>query len=1085
MTVCPSCGEENPGRAKFCLECAAPLQPRSTPALAEERKVVSILFCDLVGFTSRAEQLDPEDVIAVLQPYHERLRSELERFGGTVEKFIGDAVMAVFGVPAVHEDDAERAVRAALAIRDWAAEQADLQVRIAVNSGEALVNLDAHPEHGETMIAGDVVNTAARMQAAAPINGILVGEQTYRPTRDAIEYREAAPVEAKGKTQPVPVWEAVQPRARVEVEGVAKTPLVGRGRELDVLIGLLERVREDREPQLVTLVGVPGIGKSRLVFELFRHVEEHPTIHLWRQGRSLSYGAGISFWALAEIVKAQAGILESDASNEAAAKLGRAAAGAGDDAAWVESYLRPLVGLGEHGGIGQDRRLEAFAAWRRFLEGLADERPLILVFEDLHWADDGLLDFVDELCDWVTNVPLLVVATTRPELLERRPDWGGGKLNATTLSLTPLSDDESARLLHALIDRAVLPAQAQQAVLEHAGGNPLYAEQYARMVLERGSIKELPLPDTVHGIVAARLDALPAPEKSAVQSAAVVGRVFWTGALAAVAGDGPSLEPLLHALERKEFVRRERRSSVGRETQYAFRHVLVREAAYGQIPRSRRAEKHRRTAEWIESLAPDRSEDRAEMLAHHYLSALDYARAAGGDLGDLPKRAKAAAQEAGDRALALNAFAAASRLYSRALDLGDEEDPGRPQLLLLYGKALFSSEAAGADILAEARDALREAGDVETALEAECLVAWATWTQGGLAEAIASLEQLAAELDESRRSRATAHLLTMLSRFYMLAGQNQRAIDVGRRALGVAHELGLVELVADNLNNIGSARAGSGDDGGFADLERSIALAEELNLADGIPRGYQNLACSLADAGRLKESLKMHEQARDAALRFGNAWRLQWIGAELVHEWYACGRWREAERSATDLMSSEEHVQEAWCYAVRAQIRLARGDPRGAAADSTKAVEISRKGGVEQRAQALASRARVLVEEGRTQEARELARTVVEIHGEVGFRGTLSFGDLSFVLGSLGDDLGLREVDNPWVRAALAAAARDFRRAADVFAEIGSRPDEAYARLLAAEAGDRTQLKPALAFFREVEATAYSRRAERLLAATA
>jgi tetratricopeptide (TPR) repeat protein len=598
-------------------------------------------------------------------------------------------------------------------------------------------------------------------------------------------------------------------------------------------------------------------------------------------------------------------------------------------------------------------------------------------------------------------------------------------------------------------------------------------------------MEDLPLPDTVHGIIAARLDALPAPEKNAVQSAAVVGRVFWTGALAAVAGDGPSLEPLLHALERKEFVRRERRSSVGRETQYAFRHVLVREAAYGQIPRSRRAEKHRRTAEWIESLAPDRSEDRAEMLAHHYLSALDYARLTGGDLSDLPKRAQTAAQEAGDRAVALNAFATAARFYGKALDLGDEEDPGRPQLLLRYGKALFHSEAAGADILAQARDALRAAGDVETALETESLLAWATWTQGGLEEAIASLEQLAVGLDESRRSRSTAHLLTMLSRFYMLAGQNERAIEAGRRALAVSQELGLSELVADSLNNIGSARTGIGDDGGFADLERSIALAEELNLADGVPRGYQNLASSLAAAGRLKESLTMHEKARDAALRFGNAWRLQWIRTELVHEWYACGRWREAEHSATDLMSSGEHVQEAWCYAVRAQIRLARGDLHGAVADSTKAVEISRRGGAEQRTQALASRARVLAEEGRSKEASELARTVIETLGEVGFRGTLAFGDLSFVLGSLGDDLGLRQVDNPWICAAIAAAARDFRRAADVFAEIGSRPDEAYARLLAAEAGDRTQVEPALAFFREVEATAYSRRAERLLAATA
>ena len=321
MIVCPSCSAENADSARFCSSCGAALE-LAAPAAREERKVVTVLFADLVGFTARAEQLDPEDVRALLAPYHSHLRSELERFGGTVEKFIGDAVVALFGAPTAHEDDPERAVRAALAIRDWAVEQDELQVRIAVNTGEALIALGARPAEGEGMASGDVVNTAARLQSAAPVNGILVGETTYRATSQVIEYRDAEPVEAKGKSAPVPAWEAVEARSRFGVDlAQARSPLVGRDRQLGMLRDALEWARTQRALHLVTLVGIPGIGKSRLVSELFRSIEAEPDFTHWRQGRSLPYGEGVSFWALAEIVKAQAGILESDSEDEVEAKL--------------------------------------------------------------------------------------------------------------------------------------------------------------------------------------------------------------------------------------------------------------------------------------------------------------------------------------------------------------------------------------------------------------------------------------------------------------------------------------------------------------------------------------------------------------------------------------------------------------------------------------------------------------------------------------------------------------------------------------------------------------------------------------------
>jgi class 3 adenylate cyclase len=373
MLACPACGFENSENAKFCSECGAALASRPA-SRREERKVVTVVFADLVGSTARAERLDPEDVRAILQPYHERLRRELERRGGTVEKFIGDAVVGVFGAPVAHEDDAERAVRAALAIQDAITELneadpvLDLEVRIGIATGEALVSVNARPELGEAMVAGDVMNTAARLQAAAPTGGVLVGEATYRATSRTIDYEDADPVDAKGKREPVPVWLALVPRSRfgVDVFQSGRAPLVGRAAELDLLSTAFSRARTEAEPQLVTLVGVPGIGKSRLVAELSRIADDDPDLILWRQGRSLPYGEGVTFWALGEIVKAQAGILESEGATEAARKLAAAVEDilSSEEASWVLRHLRPLVGLGGEADATEGRHLEAFAAWR-------------------------------------------------------------------------------------------------------------------------------------------------------------------------------------------------------------------------------------------------------------------------------------------------------------------------------------------------------------------------------------------------------------------------------------------------------------------------------------------------------------------------------------------------------------------------------------------------------------------------------------------------------------------------------------------------------------------------------------------------
>jgi predicted ATPase/class 3 adenylate cyclase len=1074
---------------------------------------VTVLFADLVGFTSRAESMDPEDVEAILAPYHQRLRRELERHGGTVEKFIGDAVMAVFGAPIAHEDDPERAVRAALAIRDAIREADDLEVRIAVNTGEALVSLGARASEGEAMAAGDVVNTGARLQSSAPVNGILVGEATYRATREAIEYRDAEPVRAKGKAEPIPVWEAIEARSRfgVDVAQRARTPLVGRRRELDVLLDALARTRSERSPQLVTLVGVPGIGKSRLVLELFQAVDADPDLIFWRQGRSLPYGEAVSFWALGEMVKAHAGILETDADEQAKSKLHRVVTDAlvtAEEGRWVEEHLRPLVGLARQGEPGGDRRDEAFAAWRRFFEALADERPLVLVFEDLQWADDGLLDFIDHLVDWASDVPLFVVCSARPELLARRSEWGGGKPNATTLSLSPLSDDETARLLAAVLKRSVLPAEVQSALLARAGGNPLYAEEFARLVQERdrlGDLDSLPVPETVQGIIAARLDGLAEGDKQLLQDAAVVGKIFWLGALAAV-GDSErrSAEERLHGLERRQLVRRERRSSVAGETEYAFSHVLVRDAAYAQIPRGQRADKHRRAAAWIESLGEERAADRSEMLAHHYVSALQLARAAGQTTAELEAPARLALRAAGDRSVALNAFEPAIRLYRQALALWPEDDAERPQLLLRYARAFFRVREGGEEQLQEALAALSAAGDVAAAAEMEMGLGELDWRAGQRDLAFEHFDRAAALVAELERSPSKADVIAGLSRFHMLADQNDQAIRLGREALAMAEQLGMDETRAAVLNNIGTARVNAGDLGGLEDLERSRELAEEVNVPEAA-RAYINLASVTNLLGDIRRGRQFHERGLEVAQRFGIAGGIRWLAAEMIFDRYWAGEWDEALESADAFIAEVEagspHYMESAARIARAEMRLARGDVSGALSDSARNLEHSRLAKDPQLLfPALAHRGRILAAAGRQSEGDAVATELLELVSSGG--GHLASNwiyDLARILTESGrgpDVLRLLQefpAGYRWAEAARFYVQDDLVAAADILAEMGALPEEAAARLRAAERlferGRRSdaeaQLARALAFYRSVGATAYVSEGEALLVASA
>jgi class 3 adenylate cyclase/tetratricopeptide (TPR) repeat protein len=1078
VTVCAECGQDNPDGARFCNACGATLAEEAHPRRLEERKIVTVLFCDLVGSTARAERLDPEDVRALLSSYHEHVRRDLERHGGTVEKFIGDAVMALFGAPVAHEDDPERAVRAGLAIRDWAREEGEFDIRIGITSGEALVSVGARPEAGEAMASGDVVNTGARLESAAPTNGILVDETTYRATEPVFDYREAEPVEAKGKSEAMAVWEPMAATAIAGVELRPETRLIGRERERDLLMDALGRVRRESSPQLVTLVGVPGIGKSRLVAELYDEVDRDPDLIFWRQGRSLPYGEGVAYWAFAEMVKAQAGVLNSDSEDAVSSKLHEAVSAVVEDAdaEYVESRLQPLVGLGKP----SDNRDESFGAWRRFIEALCEQRHTVLVFEDLHWADDDLLDFVDYLVDWAQGVPLLVVGTARPELLDRRPGWGGGKLNALTVSLSPLDATETAKLIAGLLQTPVLAAETQKELLQRAGGNPLYAEQFARMLAERGEVGELP--ENIQGIIAARLDALAPEEKALLQDASVIGRAFWPGALEAVSGVGRAeAEALLHGLARKEFVRRERRSSVERETEYAFAHVLVRDVAYSQIPRAGRTERHLAAAAWIESLG--RTEDRAELLAHHYLAALELIRAARGDVSAISDRALAALLAASRRARKLIALGQALRYAGEALSLLAPDDRRRPEVLFELGVIeLDLGMLEALEHLDQARELFEDCGDPESAARALTAASQALWNYGRRDDSHAAVAQALALVQDGGPSLAKVHALAARARLLMLGSEPREAAELASGALQVAEQLGDEAIQPNILITLGTAREHIGE-GGVRDIERGIELADRLNLPVQFQRGHNNVAEFAIERGDLAEALRRYELAMERVERLGFLGSAAWILAQRAALEYFLGDWsavdNDLERFRSIVASGPGHVLESLEALIRATLAHARdADDAGALWDA--ALEDGRQRRDPQvLGVSLSGYARFAADVGRRAEASDLIDELLPMPLYY-----VVMIDLGWVLHDLGrpGDYPQHVESGVWGEAGALIARGELDTAVEVLAGTDLKLEEMYARL---RTGREENVRQALDFYRPVGATHYILEGEAMLAATA
>jgi len=913
---CPNCGQDNAETASFCSACGSSLA--SAPvAPGEERKVVSVLFVDLVGFTAKSDRADPEDVRATLRVYHERLKREIERFGGTVEKFVGDAVMAVFGAPVSHEDDAKRAVLAALRIVQAIDElneerpELDLAVRGAVNTGEAVVALGARPELGEGFVTGDVVNVASRLQGEAPVGGIVVGELTYRATRDEIEYEELEPVTVKGKGEPIVVWRVVGARGRfgVDVQTAAATPLIGREHELALLRDLFRRAVGEHNPQLVTLSGEPGVGKSRLVQEFLGYVDELHELVYWRQGRCLPYGDGITFWALAEVVKSHAGILENDTPDEASSKLSQTISAVVEEESerdWIRARLAPLVGLGEQAEAAE--REESFAAWRGFLEAIAATDPFVLVIEDLHWADPAMLAFVEYLADWASGVPLFVLCTARPELYERQAGWGGGKRNHTAVSLSPLSSEETARLIAALLDRAVLPAETQTALLAKAGGNPLYAEEFIRMLVDREVLvqrgptwelvageDEIPVPENVQALIAARLDTLSPERKALLHDASVIGKVFWAGALAEMGDLDPRVvREGLHELARKELLRPARRPSIEGETEYAFWHLLIRDVAYGQIPRAARAAKHRAAAAWIERIAGERVAENAEVLAYHYEEALELARAAGEEIEELEAAARRFVILAAERAIRLDVGKARS-LLERALALTRPTDPERFRVLLLGGQMLvpWSGEMSD-DLLLQAVDEARTTGNALGEAEALAWLSRMAWGRGDTGRQLELLGQAARIIEGRPPSRESAAVMVRLAHAHGLAGRSAEALVASEEALPVVREFGSKHDLAVVLQWRGSARIDLGDvDGGFEDLREGLRIAIESSPVSFAAAAHVNLGDRVWFVEGPVNGQALHEAGADLAERRGAGGTGDWARMESMWTRYDLGAWDE------------------------------------------------------------------------------------------------------------------------------------------------------------------------------------------------
>jgi class 3 adenylate cyclase/tetratricopeptide (TPR) repeat protein len=945
--VCPSCGTPNEARFAFCGECGsalagvggavqvapvgAPVASPGAPLAAvagpiSERRLVSVLFADLVGFTSLSETRDPDEVRDLLSRYFDSARQIVLRYGGTVEKFIGDAVMAVWGTPIAQEDDAERAVRAGLdltqAVHSLGEELGapGLKARAGVLTGEAAVTLGAE---GQGMVAGDLVNTASRIQAVAEPGTVLVGEATRRATEAAVVYEQAGEHELKGKAEPLSLSRAVRViggrGGALKAEGL-EAPFVGRDQELRMVKDLFHTSAEDRKAHLLQVIGIAGIGKSRLAWEFYKYFDGLAETYLWHRGRCLAYGEGVTYWALAEMVRGRAGVLEGEDPKRALDKLKATTAEYlpdPEERAWVEPRLAHLLGLEERTAREPE---DLFSAWRLFFERLADRFPVILVFEDVQWADGSLLDFVDYLLNWSRSHPIFIMGLARPEVSERHPQWISSRRGTTALHLEALSEADMRGLLQGLVPG--LPQQVERQILDRAEGVPLYAVETVRMLLDRGllaqegpayrltgPVERLEVPETLHALIAARLDGLDPRERAILQDAAVLGKTFTREALGSLNGmPGPELEPLLRALVHKEilFVQADPRSP--ERGQYGFLQDLVRRVAYETLSKKERKGRHLAAAANLESQWSGEEVEVVEILASHYVDAFRSVPEAS-DAADIKAKAADALAKAGQRSQSLAAPHLAQGYFEQAIELTDE--PARRAQL--YEQAGLSAWRAGRPGAASSQyekaiALFEQEGRPRDVARVAAAFADVSFGDGRLEEAGARMQQAFDVLSIGEPDETLATLAAQWARMLFFTGRADEAYERNEQALALAEKLQLTEVFTQAINTKGVILAYRGRPQESLLMTReALRIALEHDLQAATLRAYTNVTSIIIGLERFDEVLPLLDEATEWARRVGSGLGVVGFPLSKATIFLLVGRWDEG----ISLVHEHEQTDEA------------------------------------------------------------------------------------------------------------------------------------------------------------------------------
>jgi class 3 adenylate cyclase/tetratricopeptide (TPR) repeat protein len=973
-------------------------EPRREEPVSE-RRFVSVLFADLVGFTSASESRDAEETRELLTRYFDTCRRLVELYGGTIEKFIGDAVMAVWGTPTAREDDAERAVRAALdlvaavsALGDEVAAP-ELQARAGVLAGEAAVTLGAE---GEGMVAGDLVNTASRIQAEAEPGTVLVGEATKWATHVSIDYEDAGEHELKGKAEPLALFRAMRVtagRGGARKAEALEPPFAGRDRELRLLKELFHASAEEGKAHLVSVVGIGGFGKSRLAWELFKYVDGLATVNVWWwRGRCLAYGEGVTYWALAEMVRTRADIVEGEGPETARPKLREAIAPYitdGDEFEWIEPRLAHLLGLEEH--LTADRE-DLFAAWRLYFERLSEYQPVVMIFEDVQWADSSLLEFVEYLLEWSRNYRIFVLTLARPDFEERHPTWGAGKRNFSALFLEPLSADAMDELLEGVVPG--LPEELREQILERAEGVPLYAVETVRMLLDRslleragdrfrptGPIEALEIPDTLHALVAARLDGLDAEERSLIQDAAVLGKSFTKQALSALnASAEESVEPLLGSLVRKEVLSLQADPRSPERGQYAFLQDLLRQVAYETLSKRDRKRRHLAVAAYLEEGWGPAEQEIAEVVASHYVAAIECAPYEE-DAGKIGAKARAMLTRAGERAASLSANEEAVRYFARAADLAIEPLEEAALRERAGETAYTGSDATTAlDQLGRALALFEAAGETHPAARVSARLGEVEWQNGELEKALARMEQAYAVLSDEEPDADVAALAAQLGRLHYFRGDLELGEERNEAALGLAERLWLPEILSQALNTSGLIALWKGrPETALGVTKHALEVALEHDRPKPALRAYVNLADTLCRRDRYDEAFSLYEDGLALARKVGDRVWESFLIVESGYPLLLIGRWKDADARLAEVTLGDLRGTQVLSYLYTfTELETARGRVPDANAALAFGAHLETSADVQERCGYATCRATVFLAQGRFEKALAAAQEALE-----------------------------------------------------------------------------------------------------------